>query len=77
VGLEVRWRNGDRGVAMNLQRRGERQSGVGESLTTVAGRGGLLLQTDSERIRCTGQRTWPSSWRTCMRPATRHRLSDT
>jgi hypothetical protein len=37
---------------------GERQSGVGESSTVVAGRGGneLLIRTDSERIRRTGQR---------------------
>jgi hypothetical protein len=40
VGLEVRRHNGDRGVVMMEQRRGERQSGVGESSTATAGRGG-------------------------------------
>jgi hypothetical protein len=41
---------------LGVEANGERQSGVGESLTAVAGRGGngLLLQNDSERIRRTG-----------------------
>jgi hypothetical protein len=44
--------------ALGAEADGERHSGVGESSTTVAGRGGneLLLQTDSERIRCMGRR---------------------
>jgi hypothetical protein len=44
--------------ALRAEADGERQSEVGESLTTIAGRGGnkLLLWTDSERIRCMGQR---------------------
>jgi hypothetical protein len=40
VVLEVRRRNGDRGVAMKEQRQGERQSGVGESSAAFTGRGG-------------------------------------
>jgi hypothetical protein len=44
--------------ALGAEADGERHNGVGESSTTVAGRGGneLLLRTDSERIRCRGRR---------------------
>jgi hypothetical protein len=49
--------NGQRSV-LGAEADNERQSGVGEILTAVAGRGGnrLLLRTDSERIRCMGRR---------------------
>jgi hypothetical protein len=42
---------------LGAETEGERQSGVGESSMAVVGRGGngLLLQTDSERIRRTGR----------------------